>query len=70
MVTPKTLTPRELEIASLSARGMGEKDIANRLSISPYTVRIHVENIKRRLGAKNKTHAIAILITEKIIDLD
>ena len=49
--------------------GLSEKAIATTLSISPNTVRVHVENIKRRLGAKNKTHAIAMLLTANIIHL-
>jgi len=49
---------------------MGEKEIANELSISPATVRVHIENIKRRLHAENKTHAIAILMAKNLISLD
>jgi len=48
------LTERELQVAAMTACGLSEKAIAMSLSISPNTVRVHVENIKRRLGAKNK----------------
>jgi len=65
-----SLTARELEIASFTARGFAEKEIASELSISPHTVRVHIENIKRRLAAKNKTHAIAILLTATLIKID
>ena len=61
---------RETEIASLTARGLSEKEIAHKLSISPNTVRVHIENIKRQLGALNKTHAIAILLTAEVICLE
>jgi len=73
-ITPKdshsSLTAREIQVATLTARGMGEKEIANELSISPATVRVHIENIKRRLHAENKTHAIAILMAKNLISLD
>jgi DNA-binding CsgD family transcriptional regulator len=64
------LTLRETEIASLTAGGLSEKEIAHKLSISPNTVRVHIENIKRQLGARNKTHAIAILLTAEVIRLE
>ena len=70
MDAAQSLTAREIEIATLTARGLSEKEIASEYSISPNTVRIHVENLKRRLGAKNKTHAIAMLLAANIINLD
>jgi len=69
MVSIPRLTEREIQIAAMSGCGLSEKEIAARISISPNTVRVHVENIKRRLGAKNKTHAVAILIAANIICL-
>jgi two-component system nitrate/nitrite response regulator NarL len=45
----KALTPRELEIASLAARGRRSKDIARALDISPSTVRIHLHNVYVKL---------------------
>ena len=44
-----SLTPRELEIASLAARGRRSKDIARTLDISPSTVRIHLHNVYVKL---------------------
>ena len=44
-----SLTPRELEIASLAARGRRSKDIARALDISPSTVRIHLHNVYVKL---------------------
>jgi DNA-binding CsgD family transcriptional regulator len=64
------LTSRETEIAALTARGLSEKEIAHMLVISPNTVRVHIENIKRQLGARNKTHAIAMLLSAEVICLE
>lgn len=54
------LTRREAEILHLTSIGHGERDIAEMLTISANTVRNHIENCKRKLDARNKTHAIAI----------
>ena len=54
------LTRREAEILQLTSIGHGERYIAEMLSISANTVRNHVENCKKKLDARNKTHAIAI----------
>jgi DNA-binding CsgD family transcriptional regulator len=44
----------------LSGRGCSEKEVAQELDISPNTVRVHIENIKRKLGAANKSHALIL----------
>jgi DNA-binding CsgD family transcriptional regulator len=54
------LTRRERDCLVLSGRGHSEKEVAQRLDISPNTVRVHIENIKRKLGASNKSHAIVL----------
>ncbi|HKZ96929.1 MAG TPA: helix-turn-helix transcriptional regulator [Hyphomicrobiaceae bacterium] len=56
----ETLTRRERDCLVLSGRGHSEKEVAQRLDISPNTVRVHIENIKRKLGAANKSHAIVL----------
>lgn len=54
------LTSRERDCLMLSGRGFSEKEVAKHLDISPNTVRVHIENIKRKLGAENKTHAVVL----------
>lgn len=56
------LTSRERDCLVLSGRGHTEKEVAQRLDISPNTVRVHIENIKRKLGASNKSHAIVLAL--------
>ena len=54
------LTHREAEVLQISSMGAFEKDIAGQLGISLHTVRIHIENAKRKLGARSKAHAVMI----------
>lgn len=54
MPLPKTTpTPRELDIARLIAEGQPNKVIANRLGLSYYTVKVHRERFRRKLGLGN-----------------
>jgi DNA-binding NarL/FixJ family response regulator len=53
------LTPREMEVLQLVEAGWGNKQIARRLSISPYTVKNHVHNIVQKLKAGNRHEAAA-----------
>ena len=61
------LTNREKEILGLIAKGMSNKDIANKLIISLYTVKNHVKNIIQKLAVEDRTQAAILTLTEKII---
>src|SRR5262249_32935250 len=50
VVEPSVLTPRELQIAMLVARGLSNRAIADELVISPATAARHVANIFTKLG--------------------
>jgi two-component system, NarL family, response regulator LiaR len=54
------LTNREREVLALLAAGLSNKEIAERLTLSVGTVRLHVSNILGKLGAPNRTTAAAI----------
>jgi two-component system, NarL family, response regulator LiaR len=56
----RDLTPREREVLALVADGLSNKDIADRLTLSVGTVRLHVSNVLAKLGAPNRTTAAAI----------
>jgi DNA-binding CsgD family transcriptional regulator len=53
------LTPREREILDLVAAGGSNTEIAERLYISPGTVRIHLQRVYRKLGVRSRTAALA-----------
>lgn len=52
------LSRREWEVLELVARGMQLTQVAERLVISPYTVKTHTRTIRLKLGASNAAHAI------------
>jgi DNA-binding NarL/FixJ family response regulator len=68
--SPSELRPREREILDLVARGLPSEDIATKLFISPETVRTHVRNLMRRLGAHSRAHAVALAISSGEIHPD
>ena len=48
------LTPREVELVRIAAQGLTNREIGARLGISPGTVKIHLHNIYKKLGVKNR----------------
>lgn len=64
------LKKREIETVSYLACGYGAKEIARALNISPRTVEHRIEALKRRLGARNVTHLVAIiLVSDRVQNL-
>jgi two-component system, NarL family, nitrate/nitrite response regulator NarL len=57
------LTSRELEMATLVAKGLSNKEIARHLDATEGTVKIHLHNIYTKLGIKNRT-VLALSVTE------
>ena len=53
------LTPREFEVLQALSQGLSNKAIARKLEISLHTVKFHVESVFRKLGARNRTEAVA-----------
>jgi DNA-binding NarL/FixJ family response regulator len=51
------LSDRELEILELLALGLSNREIAQRLSLAPGTVKNYVTAILQKLGARDRTHA-------------
>jgi len=62
------LTPRELEILQLGAAGDSAGEIAERLTISPSTVKTHFEHIYAKLRARDRVAAVAKAVREGLIE--
>ncbi|GAB7389251.1 hypothetical protein BSNK01_30890 [Bacillaceae bacterium] len=58
---PEPLTARELEVLSMLAMGLGNKEIAQKLFISEHTVKNHLTKIFQKLGVNDRAQAIAFV---------
>jgi LuxR family maltose regulon positive regulatory protein len=64
------LTPREVEILALLVDGFTNKEIAQRLSVSPRTVETHVERVLGKLDVRSRSRAIAKALRLGIVSFD
>jgi DNA-binding NarL/FixJ family response regulator len=68
-LSDEALTVREIEVLRHIAGGNRNRDIAERLYISEETVKVHVKHIMEKLGASDRTQAVAIAVRRGIIQL-
>lgn len=64
-----SLSPREMEVLKWLKEGKSSWDISRILSRSEDAVNFHVKNILRKLNAMNRTHAVAIALEKRLIEL-
>ena len=64
------LTDREREVLTLLAMGETNKTIAEKLHLSPETVRAHTRTARLRLGAKSRSHAITLALQSGQLEFD
>jgi DNA-binding NarL/FixJ family response regulator len=63
------LTDREVDVLRQVASGNRNREIGERLFISEETVKVHIKHIMEKLGASDRTHAVAIAVRRGIIQL-
>jgi DNA-binding NarL/FixJ family response regulator len=68
-LSDESLTSREIEVLSLIAGGNRNRDIAEKLFIAEETVKVHIKHIMDKLGASDRTQAVAIGVRRGIIHL-
>jgi DNA-binding NarL/FixJ family response regulator len=61
------LTPRELEVLELLAKGLSNRDIAGVLGISAHTAKFHVAQILAKIGAATRAEAVRLSIQSGLI---
>lgn len=64
------LTLREHEILEFIAQGLSTKEVAQHIDIAPRTVDRHIENVRLKLRAKNRTHMVACAVMEGLLQVD
>jgi DNA-binding CsgD family transcriptional regulator len=62
------LTPREIEVLTAIADGLGNKAAARRLGISPHTIKFHIESLLRKLGAATRAEAVAKGLRRQLVE--
>ena len=62
-----TLTDRERELTALAAHGLSNQEIAERLFLSPLTVRTHVHRAMTKLGARDRAQLVVIAYQEGLV---
>jgi HD-GYP domain-containing protein (c-di-GMP phosphodiesterase class II) len=65
---PADLTDREVEVLRLVARGRSNREVAERLFISPKTVGRHVENLYRKIGVSSRAAAAVFAMEKRLLD--
>jgi DNA-binding NarL/FixJ family response regulator len=68
-MSDESLTTREIEVLGQIAGGNRNRDIAEQLFISEETVKVHIKHIMEKLGASDRTQAVAIGVRRGIIQL-
>jgi DNA-binding NarL/FixJ family response regulator len=68
-LSDEMLTEREIDVLKHVAGGNRNRDIAERLFISEETVKVHIRHIMEKLGASDRTEAIAIAVRRGIVQL-
>lgn len=68
-LSDEALTSREVEVLQQIAGGNRNRDIADKLFIAEETVKVHIKHIMEKLGASDRTQAVAIGVRRGIIQL-
>ena len=66
---PPTLTERQRQILEHTVNGLLADEISQRLNLSSFTVNEHLDAIKRKLGAANRTEAVAIALKKQLLKI-
>ena len=68
--TSERLTPRELEVVELMARGLSNKEIASAIGRTGETVKIHLKSVFVKLKVTTRTEAVRVALTRGLVHLE
>ncbi len=66
-ISGDNLTDRERDVLALMIKGLNNPEIAERLIVSPSTIKTHVSNILARLNVTSRTEAVALAVQHKLV---
>ena len=66
----RALSPREREVLAMLARGLTGEQIAERLVLSPETIRTHIRNAREKLGASTRVEAVTMALLSHEIEVE
>ena len=58
------LSPREAEVLQMVAEGYSNKEIASRFGLTEHTIKNHLTGIMRKLGARDRAHAVVLALRQ------
>jgi DNA-binding NarL/FixJ family response regulator len=61
------LSARELQILTAAANGLENAEIGRQVFLSAFTVKSHLQRAYRKLGARDRAHAVALALTARLI---
>ena len=67
---PANLTPRELEVLTMLAKGSANKEIARAIGVAEVTVKLHTRRILEKLGVRNRAAAAALAVSRGLVSAD
>ncbi len=67
---PANLTPRELEVLGMLAKGSANKEIARAIGVAEVTVKLHTRRILEKLGVRNRAAAAALAVSRGLVPTD
>lgn len=67
---PRGVTPQRIRVLTLAANGHTTEQIAHRLNLSTTTINHHFQGVFAALGARDRTHAVALAIRAGYVRID
>lgn len=64
------LTAREQQVLELIAQGLSAKEAAQAIEIAPRTVERHIENVRLKIRARNRTHMVTLALELGLLHID